>query len=60
MKQFESAIHVTRGDKIVDGKKLFALMGLRVKCGETIVVSAEGDDASQAIDAAKDILSKEL
>lgn len=60
MQQFESRITVSKGEKTVDAKKLFALMSLRVKYGETIVVKAEGKDAVAAIEAAKDLLSREL
>ena len=40
-------IKITKGEKTIDAKKLFALMGLGVKSGETITVSSE-DEGSLA------------
>jgi phosphocarrier protein len=36
------------GEKSADAKKLFQLMGLGVKQGQTITVSAEGSDENKA------------
>ncbi len=41
-------IKITKGDKTIEAKKLFALMGLGVKCGETITVSCDDDAAAEA------------
>ncbi|MDR1894361.1 MAG: HPr family phosphocarrier protein [Spirochaetales bacterium] len=60
MQQFASNITITRDDKTIDGKKLFALMKLRVKLGETILVSAEGGDEEAAAAAALSFLTEHL
>jgi phosphocarrier protein len=60
MQEFSSAITMGRGDVTVDGKKLFALMKLRVKKGEDLVVRAEGEDEEAAIEAVRAFLSSRL
>ena len=49
--KFSSTVKLTRGEKSVDLKRLFAIMGMGVKCGETVEVTAEGADEAQAIQA---------
>jgi len=60
LQKFQSAVTVTREDKSADGKKLFALMKLRVKCGDTITVKADGPDAEAAAAAAKAFLEASM
>lgn len=45
-------------DKSADVKKLFALMGLGVKKGDTIHIEAEGDDAEEALQAIEAMLAE--
>lgn len=42
-KSLGSDIKITKGEKTIDARKLFALMGLGVKGGETITVSCEDE-----------------
>jgi phosphocarrier protein len=58
--RFSSAITISRGEDSCDGKKLLALMKLRVKQGENIVVKADGTDEDAAIEAAKAFLTAAL
>jgi phosphocarrier protein len=60
LEAFTSAITISRGGDSCDGKKLIALMKLRVKKGETITVKADGDDADAAVKTAKDFLESNL
>jgi len=60
MQGFESEITLSCGGKTVNCKKLFALMGLGVKCGETITISANGTDADAAIKTAEEFLAANL
>jgi phosphotransferase system HPr (HPr) family protein len=60
MQGYASVVVITRGADSCDGKKLLALMRMRVKHGETITVKAEGPDADAAIEAAKVFLSANL
>lgn len=50
-KKYKSAITVTKGDKTVNVLKLMALMGLGVKCGDTVTVTVEGEDEETAAPA---------
>lgn len=44
-KKLGADIKITKGEKTIDAKKLFALMGLGVKSGETITVSSDDEGA---------------
>ena len=46
--KFSSTVKLTRGEKSADLKRLFAIMGMGVKCGETVEVTADGADEAQA------------
>lgn len=60
MQEFQSAVSFAHGEKSADGKKLFALMKMRVKQNDTLVVRAEGPDEEAAIEAAKVFLQANL
>ena len=57
---FSSSITVSTDEKNADAKKLFALMALNIKCGQTIHVKAEGSDEDAAADALKNFLNNNL
>lgn len=48
-KLFGSSIAVKKGGQSADAKKLFVLMGLGVKKGDKIEVTAEGPDEDEAV-----------
>lgn len=51
--EFESDINVTRQDRPerqVNGKSIMGMMMLAAAKGSKIIVSAEGDDANEALD----------
>lgn len=48
---FESAIQVERNGQSVSGRSIMGLMMLAASPGTHILVSAEGADAAQALDA---------
>ena len=60
MQAFGSEITLTHGEKTVSAKKLFAIMGLGIKCGETITIAATGADEDAAIEAAAEFLKSNL
>ncbi|MDR1229874.1 MAG: HPr family phosphocarrier protein [Spirochaetaceae bacterium] len=60
LQEFQSAITFASGEKTADGKKLFALMKMRVKQHDTLVVKAEGPDEDAVIEAAKAFLQANL
>lgn len=59
-KGFTSEITIARGEKSASCTKLIALMGLGIKCGDTITVTVRGEDETQAELAVKEFLQNEL
>lgn len=55
--KFSSTITVGAGDKRVDAKSVLLLMSLGATAGTEVTISAEGDDAPQALDALTETLS---
>jgi phosphotransferase system HPr-like phosphotransfer protein len=53
-------VTISRGSDSCDGKKLLALMKMRVKVGEEIKLSFDGSDADAAADAAQAFLTEHL
>ena len=60
MQKFKSMVTVRRDEQSADGKKLFALMKLRAKYGQILLIAAEGEDEDAAIDAARKFLTANL
>ncbi|GHV23899.1 PTS galactitol transporter subunit IIC [Spirochaetia bacterium] len=60
LQKFNSVVTISLGDKSCDGKRLFALMKLRVKNGNTISVKIQGDDEEAAAATAKKFLQENL
>jgi len=52
-KRYTSEIHIylPEKSKTADAKKLFAVMGLGVVQGNTVIIEAQGDDADAALQA---------
>lgn len=57
-KKFESNISVFKGARKGDLKKIFTIMALGVKQGETIKVQVEGADKEQAASAVEAFLKE--
>lgn len=47
-KEYASRITITKGGKTAEAQKLMVVMSLGVKKGETVTVSAEGEDEEKA------------
>lgn len=60
IQKFESDVTIEKNGKTAGGRKLMALMGLGVKCGETITVTAEGPDEEAAAAAVEAFLNENL
>ncbi len=60
LQKFSCAISIQKGEKKIDGKKLFALMSLAAKQGDEIIFTAEGEDEAAACAMAKDFLENNL
>ncbi len=58
--KFECAIKITKDEKTVDLKRLFALMGLGVKCGQEVSISFDGTDEQTAYDTVKTFIEANL
>ena len=48
--RFAAAIHVTRGDRTVDGKSIMGVLLLAAARGTLLTIAAEGIDAEAAVD----------
>lgn len=59
-KSYGSKITITKDGKSVEGTKLMLLMGLGVKCGDTITVTVEGEDEDIAEKGMKEFFEANL
>lgn len=59
-KEFESIITINKNGKSAVATKLMAVMGLGVKCGESITVTVEGDDENKAATEMEKFFSENL
>ena len=58
--RFQSDIKVKKGGKEADAKRIFGLMGLAVKKGEEVTVTAEGVDEDVAIAAVEQLVKENM
>lgn len=47
---YSSKITISKDGKEADAKRLFNIMGLGVKCGDVVEITAEGEDEDAAIE----------
>ena len=59
-KGYTSSVFIVKDGKRADAKKVFGLMGLGVKCGQTIAIEISGEDEDTAYEGIKDFLEKNL
>lgn len=52
-KKHESKITLSKDGKSAEATKLMAIMGLGIKCGQTVEISVEGTDEDAACEAVK-------
>ena len=55
--QYNSKIYVEDGDRKVNAKSIMGMMALGLSAGESVVVSAEGEDEAEAIENIEKYLS---
>ncbi|MBO5227151.1 MAG: HPr family phosphocarrier protein [Ruminococcus sp.] len=60
VKALDSEITITKGEKTVGAAKLMAVMGLGVKCGDTVTITINGGNEDAAEAAVKDFLNANL
>lgn len=58
--KYQSAITIEKDGKSGDAKRIFAVMGLAVKCGNTITVKVEGSDEEEAAKEIEEFLKANL
>lgn len=59
-KVLDSEITIAKGEKSAGASKLMALMGLGVKCGDTITVTINGGDEEASEKTMKEFLEANL
>ena len=59
-KKFESKITVSKNGKAAEARKLMALMGLNVKCGDEVEIAVDGADEDQAFEEMKAFFEQNL
>ena len=57
---FPCKVTIAKGDKEVDAKRIFGVMGLGVKCGEEITIRTDGDQEEEAIAKLSSFLQENL
>ena len=58
VKKYQSTVTIVKDDKSVNAGKLMALVGMGIKCGDTVTVQVEGPDEADAA-AALEVFFKE-
>lgn len=58
--KFHCNVIIEKGKKVIDGKDIFALMGLNIKQNDTIVVTFEGKEENEAVKAVERLLKENL
>lgn len=48
-KPFASSVSLEKGGQVVDAKSIFGMLTLAAECGTTLILSAEGPDADDAV-----------
>lgn len=57
---FPCKVTIAKGDKEVDAKRIFGVMGLGVKCGEKITIRTDGEQEEEAIAKLSSFLQENL
>lgn len=59
-KKYESKITISKDGKSAEATKLMAVMGLGVKCGQSVEVAVEGTDEDAAFEGIKGFFEANL
>ena len=59
-KKYESKIVISKDGTKAEATKLIAIMGMAVKCGQTVVVEVSGSDEETAFEGMKEFFEKNL
>ena len=60
VKGYQSTVTIIKVDKSVNAVKLMALMGMGIKCGDTVTVQVEGADEETAAPALEKFFNEHL
>lgn len=60
LKEFKSAVTISKDGKSVDARRIFGIMGLAAKQGQEIYLTAEGEDEAETISALEEFLKQHL
>ena len=55
-----SRVTIKKGDRSADASKLFSVMGLGVKCGDTVEITVEGGDEDASLFAMQEFFTSNL
>ncbi len=59
-KETGSRVTLKKGDKSADASKLFSVMGLGARCGDTVEIIVEGGDEEAALAGMKEFFEANL
>ena len=57
---FPCKVTIAKGDREVDAKRIFGVMGLGVKCGEEVIIRTDGEQEEEAIKTLGSFLEENL
>jgi phosphotransferase system HPr (HPr) family protein len=60
MQAFKSNVTIKKDEQSASAKQLIGIMKMRLKCGQTFTLTAEGEDEAAAIETAKAFLASNL
>lgn len=58
--QFSSEINIVRNNESVNAKSIMGLISLGIKYGDTVTISAEGQDEREAVEALANLIENPL
>lgn len=58
--KFASSVQLDANGKSCDMKRLFAIMSMGIKCGDSVTVTIEGTDEADALDEIKAVFEEYL
>ena len=59
-KKYDSKIVLSQDGKKAEATKLIAIMGMAVKCGQTVAVEISGNDEEEAFEGMKSFFEENL
>lgn len=60
VKEFSSTVTLEKDGKSVSAAKLIAVMGMGIKCGDTLRITVEGEDEAEAVAAVEKFFQENL